>query len=67
MVMFAHHTEAVFKVEIMGREFPNGMTEHVITFGLAAALFALAAYGAFAALRDWRRSRSRLSVAGTAG
>jgi hypothetical protein len=66
MALFAHHAEAVFKVEILGREFPNGMTEHVIGFGLAAAVVALAAYGAFAALRDWRRSRARRPVAGTA-
>jgi hydrogenase/urease accessory protein HupE len=67
MVLFAHHAEAVFKVEIMGREFPNGMTEHVIGFSLAAAVVALAVYGAFAAFRDWRRARARRPAAGTAG
>mgnify|MGYP000187150000 CR=1 FL=1 len=27
MTVFAHHAEAYFEMEIMGRSFPDGMTE----------------------------------------
>jgi hypothetical protein len=55
MAVFAHHTEAFFKVEILGRDFPDGMTEHAIMLGLSAVLLALVSYGAYAAVRDCRR------------
>jgi hypothetical protein len=55
MALFAHHTEAFFKVEIMGRDYPDGMAEHVIMFGLTAVLLVLVCYGAYAAVRDCRR------------
>ena len=48
MIVFGHHTEGIFQVEILGREFPNGMTEHVLAFGATAVVVALLAYGAWA-------------------
>ena len=27
-MLFAHHTEAFLQIEVMGRNFPDGMTEH---------------------------------------
>jgi len=33
MTLFAHHAEAYFAVEINGRSFPDGMTEHAIVIG----------------------------------
>jgi hypothetical protein len=59
MVVFGHHTEGVFQVELMGREFPSGMTEHALAFAATAAVLALVAYGAFAVLRDTRRWLAR--------
>jgi hypothetical protein len=55
MALFAHHTEAFFKIEIMGRDYPDGMAEHVILFGLTALVVVLVCYGAYAAVRDCRR------------
>jgi hypothetical protein len=55
MIVFGHHTDGFFQVEIMGREFPNGMTEHALAFGASAAALALVAYGPYAVLRDTRR------------
>jgi hypothetical protein len=54
MIVFGHHTEGIFQVEILGREFPNGMTEHVLAFGATAVVVALLAYGAWAVVRDTR-------------
>jgi hypothetical protein len=55
MVVFGHHTDGFLQMEIMGRQFPNGMTEHALAFGAAAMVLGLVGYGAYAALRDTRR------------
>jgi hypothetical protein len=59
MVVFGHHADGFFQMEIMGREFPNGMTEHALAFGATAVVLALVAYGAYAVLRDARRWLAR--------
>lgn len=59
MALFAHHAEAFLAVEVNGRSFPDGMTEHALLAGAGAVLAAVLAYGLFAAVRDvrrWRRS-----------
>jgi len=54
MYLFAHH----IGVELLGREFsPETPFEHVCTFGIVGVMLALMVYGAYAAVRDWRRSR----------
>ena len=53
--LFAHHAEAFFNVEINGRSYPDGMTEHVVMAGIAIAVLALMGYGIFAGIRDFRR------------
>lgn len=57
--LFAHHAEAFFKVEINGRDYPDGMTEHVIMAGVAIAVLALMSYGIFAGIRDFLRWKRR--------
>jgi len=59
MALFAHHTEAFLQVEILGRSFPDGMTEHALAFGVSAVALGLMAYGAFCAVRDLLRWRAR--------
>ena len=49
MHLFTHHTEAFFQIEINGRAFPDGMTEHFLALGITAFVLGLMAYGAFAA------------------
>jgi hypothetical protein len=54
MGLFAHHVA----IEILGREFsPETPLEHVMAFGLTGAVFALALYGLYAGVRDWKRWR----------
>jgi hypothetical protein len=55
MTLFAHHADAFLEVEVMGRKFPDGMTEHAVVFGVVAVLLALVSYGMYSAIRDWRR------------
>ncbi len=54
MIVFGHHTEGIFQIEILGREFPDGMTEHALAFGATAVVVALVVYGVWAAVRDTR-------------
>ena len=61
--LFAHHAEAFFKVEINGRDYPDGMTEHVIFFALAAAVLTFMSYGIYAGIRDYRRWKRSPAVA----
>jgi hypothetical protein len=60
MALFAHHAEAFLALEINGRPFPDGMTEHALAVGLGVVVSGLTAYGLVAAVRDalrrWRRS-----------
>ena len=63
MSLFAHHAEAVFKVEILGRDYPDGMTEHAVMIGLAAVVLAAVSYGLYAAVRDCRRWLRKAPVA----
>ena len=61
LALFAHHANAYFALEIMGREFPDGMTEHILLAGVSLAALLLMLYGAYAATRDllaWRRQRT---------
>ena len=54
--LLAHHAEAIFKVEIYGRDYPNdGMTEHVIVYGITLVVLACMSYGIYAGIRDIRR------------
>lgn len=63
--LFAHHAEAFFSVEINGRDYPNGMTEHAIFAGLAVAALTLMGYGIYAGVRDvlrWKRRPAEVKV-----
>jgi len=60
--LFAHHTEAFFNIEINGRDYPDGMTEHVILAGIAIATLVLMSYGIYAGIRDVRRKRRAVEV-----
>ncbi len=53
--LFAHHAEAFFKVEINGRDYPDGMTEHVIMAGIAITVLVFMSFGIYASIRDFRR------------
>jgi hypothetical protein len=54
MQLLAHH----IAVEIFGHEFsPETPLEHVVTFGITGVLLTLMVYGAYAAVRDFRRWR----------
>ena len=53
--LFAHHAEAFLKVEINGRDYPDGMTEHVIFYTLGVTALILMSYGIYAGIRDYRR------------
>lgn len=52
LVLLAHHAHAYLEIEIMGREFPDGPTEHWIAAGVAVVVVGLMGYGAFAGVRD---------------
>ena len=63
--LLAHHAEAFFVLEINGRDYPDGMTEHVIFYGIAIAALVLMSYGIYAGIRDYRRWKtSPVSVKG---
>jgi hypothetical protein len=53
--LLAHHAEAFFKVEINGRDYPDGMTEHAIFYAITIAVLALMSYGTYAGVRDYFR------------
>jgi len=54
MLPLAHH----IGIEILGREFsPETPMEHAIVFTVSGVLLALMIYGAYAAVRDFRRWR----------
>jgi hypothetical protein len=57
--LFGHHAEAFFSVEIAGRDYPNGMTEHLIFGAVAVTVILLMGYGAYAGVRDFIRWRRR--------
>ena len=57
--LFAHHAEAFFKVEINGRDYPDGMTEHVVMAGIAITALVLMSYGIYAGVRDFLRWKRR--------
>jgi hypothetical protein len=57
--LLAHHAEAFFKVEINGRDYPDGMTEHVIFTAIVIAMLILMSYGLFAGVRDYMRWKRR--------
>jgi hypothetical protein len=64
--LFAHHAEAMFNVEINGKDYPgDGMTEHVIFAGVAIAMLILMGYGTYAGIRDvlrWKRRPVEVKV-----
>ncbi len=61
--LFAHHAEAFLKVEVNGRDYPDGMTEHVIFYALGVSALILTSYSIYAGLRDFRRwNRSPAAV-----
>ncbi|HYT93214.1 MAG TPA: hypothetical protein VEL76_31135 [Gemmataceae bacterium] len=56
MQLFGHH----IAVEIFDYEFsPQTTLEHVMAFGIMGVVLALMGYGAYAAVRDFRRWRRR--------
>ncbi len=57
--LFAHHAEAFFKIEINGRDYPDGMTEHVIFAAIAVSVLVFMSYGIFAGVRDFLRWKRR--------
>jgi hypothetical protein len=57
--LLAHHAEAFFKVEINGRDYPDGMTEHVIFAGILISALVLMTYGLYAGVRDYMRWKRR--------
>ncbi len=61
--LFAHHAEAFFKVEINGRDYPDGMTEHVIFAGVMIAVLGLMSYGLYASVRDFYRWKRGPAIA----
>jgi hypothetical protein len=55
MHLFAHHVG----VEFLGHEFaPETPMEHLMAFGIGGTVLVLMAYGAYAAVRDFRRWRA---------
>lgn len=58
MALFAHHAEAFLAVEVNGRPFPDGMTEHALGTAAGAVLLSLVVYGLVAVARDLRRWRT---------
>jgi hypothetical protein len=64
MPLFGHHTKSYLgmEIEVNGRTFPDGPFDHALFLGAVL----LAAYGAFALIRDglrWRRKRLARSAA----
>jgi hypothetical protein len=58
MLLFGHHVA----VEFFGEEFaPETPLEHVMAIGVTGAVLALAVYGAYAVVRDFRRWLRRSS------
>jgi hypothetical protein len=58
MTLFGHHTQGFLEIEIMGRSFPDGPTEHYLAFGGTVVVLLLMGYGAYALVRDflgWRK------------
>jgi hypothetical protein len=54
MPLYGHHVA----VEFFGHEFsPETPMEHVLAFGITGIVLALVTYGAYAAIRDFRRWR----------
>ena len=59
MSLFGHHTHGFFEMEIMGKPFPDGPTERVIAFTVAAVAVVFMLYGGYAMVRDLLRHRAR--------
>ena len=58
MPLFGHHVA----VEFFGHELaPETTLEHVMAFGVTGVILALVVYGAYAAVRDFRRWLHRSS------
>jgi hypothetical protein len=57
--LFAHHAEALIAIEINGRDYPNGMTEHVIMAAIAITVLVFMGYGIYAGTRDFLRWKRR--------
>jgi hypothetical protein len=57
--LFAHHAEAFFAIEINGRAYPDGMTEHAIFAAVAIGVLVCMSYGIYAGVRDFLRWRRR--------
>ncbi len=52
MPLYGHHVA----VEFFGHEFsPETPMEHIVAFGITGLVLALVTYGAYAAIRDFRR------------
>ncbi|MDB5307813.1 MAG: hypothetical protein JWO38_2015 [Gemmataceae bacterium] len=65
MSLFGHHAEAYFQIEINGRGFPDGMTEHALAIAVAVVAIGVMGYGIFSAVRDLIRWRTRRASAAT--
>ena len=55
--LFAHHAEAFVALEINGRDYPDGMTEHAVFAAVAVFVLGMMSYGIYAGVRDFRRWR----------
>ena len=55
MVLLGHHTHAFLEIDIMGQPFPTGPMEHAIAFAATGIAVLFIVYGAYAAVRDFRR------------
>jgi hypothetical protein len=61
MMLFGHHMNGFLEIEIMGREFPDGPTEHYLAFAATVLVLGLMSYGGYALVRDllaWRKKKS---------
>jgi hypothetical protein len=60
--LFGHHMEGYLQVEVMGREFPDGPTEHVVALAVTVLGLGLMLYGLYSLVRDVLRWRQRRAV-----
>ncbi len=64
MHLFGHHATGYLEmlgldIEVNGRDFPDGATEHVVALVVLVAVVVFMSYGIFAMIRDFIRWRQR--------
>ena len=68
MALLGHHMNSFLEkmgldIDVNGKPFPDGPTEHVIVLVVTLVIVGLMGYGAFAAVRDmlrWQRRRKEV-------